>query len=123
SSARDLSRFAASFLRGGELGGKRIVTAATLEHFVRREGTVQGSTRALGWDTATPANSAGPSLSPTAYGHTGFTGTSIWIDQPREVFVILLTNRVHPSRQNQALIGFRPRLHDSVVEELGTGDG
>jgi anhydro-N-acetylmuramic acid kinase len=115
STARDLSRFARMLLRGGELDGVRIVQSDTLAAFVRRDGRVNGSTRAIGWDTASPSNSAGPALSPTAFGHTGFTGTSIWIDPVRSLYVILLSNRVYPSRNNQAIVGFRPRLHSAAI--------
>ncbi len=115
STARDLSRFARMMLGGGELDGVRIVNAETVSRFVQRDGRVEGSTRALGWDTASPSNSAGPSLSPAAFGHTGFTGTSIWIDPARLLSVVLLSNRVYPTRSNQAIIGFRPRLHTAVV--------
>jgi CubicO group peptidase (beta-lactamase class C family) len=57
--------------------------------------------------------------SPAAFGHTGFTGTSIWIDPDKDLYVILLTNRVHPSRQNTELLRFRPQLHNTIVKALG----
>jgi len=71
--------------------------------------------RALGWDTMRPTSSCGALMSPTAIGHTGFTGTSLWIDYELDVYVVLLTNRVHPTRENQALPQLRPRFHDSVL--------
>ena len=101
----------------------RLVTRGTLAQFVQRDGSVPGSTRALGWDTASPDSSAGPRLSASAFGHTGFAGTSIWVDPARELFVVLLTNRVYPSRQNQALIGLRPRLHTAIVDALAEAGG
>lgn len=118
STGRDLSRFARMLLRGGELAGVRIVQAETLAAFVTRDGRVPGSTRAIGWDTASPDNAAGPALSSTAYGHTGFTGTSIWVDPVRALFIILLSNRVYPTRSNQAIVQFRPSLHGAVVRAL-----
>jgi CubicO group peptidase (beta-lactamase class C family) len=91
---------------------------ATLETFVARRTDIPGSSRALGWDTMLPASSCGRTMSPRAFGHTGFTGTSLWIDPERGVYVALLTNRVHPSRANDAIKQIRPVVHDAVMEEL-----
>ncbi len=74
--------------------------------------------RALGWDTMRPTSSCGALMSPTAIGHTGFTGTSLWIDHELDLYVVLLTNRVHPTRENQALPQLRPRFHDAVVNAV-----
>ena len=79
---------------------------------------VPGSSRALGWDTMLPTSSCGTLLSPTSIGHTGFTGTSLWIDWERDLYVVLLTNRVHPSRSNDAIKVVRPAFHDAVVRIL-----
>jgi CubicO group peptidase (beta-lactamase class C family) len=65
-----------------------------------------------------PTSSCGRLMSPTAIGHTGFTGTSLWIDWERDLYVVLLTNRVHPTRENNAIRELRPRLHDAVVEAV-----
>jgi CubicO group peptidase (beta-lactamase class C family) len=89
----------------------------TLDRFTRRS-TVPRSSRALGWDTMRPTSSCGTRLSPRAFGHTGFTGTSLWIDPEHDVYVILLTNRVHPTRENAKLAALRPLVHDAVVEGL-----
>jgi CubicO group peptidase (beta-lactamase class C family) len=83
-----------------------------------RQSEVPASSRALGWDTMRPTSSCGSRFSPTAIGHTGFTGTSLWIDWERDVYVVLLTNRVHPTRTNDALVALRPQLHDAVMEVL-----
>ncbi len=77
---------------------------------------IPGSSRALGWDTMRPTSSCGTRLSPTAIGHTGFTGTSVWIDWERDLYIALLTNRVFPTRQNEAIRQIRPQVHDAVVE-------
>jgi CubicO group peptidase (beta-lactamase class C family) len=74
--------------------------------------------RALGWDTMQPASSCGTKLSPAAIGHTGFTGTSLWVDPDQDLYVALLTNRVHPTRRNEALIALRPQVHDAIVADL-----
>jgi CubicO group peptidase (beta-lactamase class C family) len=82
---------------------------------------VPGSSRALAWDTMRPTSSCGTLMSPTAIGHTGFTGTSLWIDYERDVYVVLLTNRVHPTRANEALVALRPQVHDAVMQDLING--
>jgi CubicO group peptidase (beta-lactamase class C family) len=79
---------------------------------------VPGSSRALGWDTMLPTSSCGTRMSPTAIGHTGFTGTSLWIDWERDLYVVLLTNRVHPTRDNERFLPYRSRFHDAVVDDL-----
>jgi CubicO group peptidase (beta-lactamase class C family) len=58
-------------------------------------------------------------MSPRAIGHTGFTGTSVWIDPGLDLYVVLLTNRVHPTRENEKLKALRPAIHDAVVEGAG----
>jgi CubicO group peptidase (beta-lactamase class C family) len=101
------------------LAGDPIVAQPdTLRAFIRR-GRVPGSSRALGWDTMMPTSSCGTRLSPTAIGHTGFTGTSLWIDWERDLYVVLLTNRVHPTRENNKLRALRPVFHDAVMREIG----
>ena len=100
------------------LGGRTgAVMRSTLETFITRR-DVPGSSRALGWDTMLPTSSCGTRLSLRAFGHTGFTGTSLWIDPELDVYVALLTNRVHPTRANEALKQVRPAVHDAIVEEL-----
>lgn len=76
---------------------------------------VPDSSRALGWDTMRPTSSCGSKLSPRAIGHTGFTGTSLWIDPEQELYVAFLTNRVHPTRAHNAMVEIRPKLHDAVA--------
>src|SRR5690606_20349557 len=98
SSARDLSVFAQMMLNGGQYNGVRIVDANTIARWTTRQGP--RSSRAIGWDTPSPGATAGRYFSPRSFGHTGFTGTSIWMDPERGIFVVLLTNRVNPTRQN-----------------------
>jgi len=76
------------------------------------------SSRALGWDTMLPTSSCGTRMSRRAFGHTGFTGTSLWIDPDRDVYVVLLTNRVHPTRANEALAALRPKVHDAILSAI-----
>ena len=73
------------------------------------------SSRALGWDTPSERSSGGDYLTSNAFGHTGYTGTSIWLDPELDLWVILLTNRVHPTRENQKHIPLRRAVHDAVV--------
>jgi CubicO group peptidase (beta-lactamase class C family) len=94
STAADLSVFAQMMLNEGEFGGVRIVRPETVRLFTRR---AQGP-RTLGWEVANGEHGAGDLLSRSAYGHIGFTGTSLWIDPDRQMFVVLLTNRVHAAR-------------------------
>jgi CubicO group peptidase (beta-lactamase class C family) len=69
--------------------------------------------------TPTPNSSSGRYFSSHTFGHLGFTGTSIWIDPDRQLFVILLTNRVYPTRENDKIAAVRPAVHDAVIESLG----
>jgi CubicO group peptidase (beta-lactamase class C family) len=80
--------------------------------------SVVGSSRALGWDTMLPTSSCGTRMSPTAIGHTGFTGTSLWIDWERDLYAVLLTNRVHPTRDNERFLPYRSKFHDAVADDL-----
>jgi len=101
------------------LGGRAgVVQRPTLETFITRRAEIPGSSRALGWDTMLPTSSCGTRFSPRAFGHTGFTGTSLWIDPELDVYVALLTNRVHPTRANEAIKHVRPAVHDAVMDDL-----
>jgi CubicO group peptidase (beta-lactamase class C family) len=91
----------------------------TVRTFFTRQNMVKGSDWCLGWDSRAEENSsAGRYLSRDSVGHTGFTGTSVWVDLDRDIIVILLTNRVHPTRENEKIKAFRPALHDLIMEEL-----
>jgi CubicO group peptidase (beta-lactamase class C family) len=118
SNALDLSRFATMLLDGGAWDTLTIVHAETVAEFTRRQDFPPGSSRALGWDTPSQPSSAGTRMSDRAFGHTGFTGTSIWIDPGRDLFVILLTNRVNPTRANLKIAKVRPRVADLVAQAL-----
>ncbi len=79
-------------------------------------GDVPGSSRGLGWDTMLPTSSCGSRMSARAFGHTGFTGTSLWIDPARDLYVVCLTNRVHASDDTEGIRRLRIAVHDSVVD-------
>lgn len=120
STTADLGVFLQMLLNGGSMNGKRLLRADTIARFTRRAERVPGSSRALGWDTPSRAasgrpSSAGDHFSASSFGHTGFTGTSIWVDPERELFAVLLTNRVHPTRENDGIVRLRPAFHDAVI--------
>ena len=122
STGQDLARFARTYLRHGTLDGVRVFDSATVSTFTRMaDSTI--SRRALGWETPTGGNSAGTRLTPLSFGHTGFTGTSLWMDPVRGVFVLLLTNRVNPTRENRKIGGVRTALADAAVGALGGSRG
>ncbi len=119
--ARRVWQFAQSLLSGLR-GRDWLVSPTTARAFTTRQGLPDGSTWGLGWDTPTLGKSAaGRYFAPTAIGHLGFTGTSLWIDPVQQVIVVLLTNRVHPSRQREGIRAFRPGIHDAVMQALRLG--
>lgn len=120
STGEDLSRVARMWLNRGTLDGVRLASPQTIALFTRAQDTLV-SRRALGWETPNGTNSAGHKLSPQAFGHTGFTGTSLWIDPARDLFVILLTNRVNPTRQNTRIGGVRIALADAIAGAIDVG--
>lgn len=86
-----------------------------VRRFLARSDT-PGSSWALGWDTPSRPSSSGRRFSARSFGHLGFTGTSLWVDPQCELEVVLLSNRVHPSRDNDAIKEFRPFIHDLIYE-------
>jgi CubicO group peptidase (beta-lactamase class C family) len=114
STGRDVARFCRMYLSGGILDGARIFSSETIATFTTLQDSAL-SHRALGWEKPNGVNSGGHLMSRRAFGHTGFTGTSIWMDPERDLFVILLTNRVNPTRQNLKISGVRIALADAVV--------
>ena len=113
--ARDVAVFGQAMLNGGLYGDRRLADSETVALFTRRAELVPGSSRALGWDTPSDPSSAGRYFSARSFGHTGFTGTSLWIDPELDLIVVLLTNRVHPTRDNIAIRRLRPAIHDAIV--------
>lgn len=106
----------------GLLGTDTFVTARTIGEYARRS-HVSRSTRARGWDTMVTTSSCGTKMSHRAIGHTGFTGTSLWIDPVADMYAVLLTNRVCPTRNNNELVRLRPAFHDAVVGAVGVVSG
>ncbi|HTS10711.1 MAG TPA: glycoside hydrolase family 3 N-terminal domain-containing protein [Candidatus Limnocylindrales bacterium] len=118
STAGDIAAFAQMMLNGGIYAYHRILDRATIQQFTARQ-DIGNSARAIGWDVVTQPSSAGHDFSPSGFGHTGFTGTSIWVDPERDLFVVLLTNRVNPTRANEKIRQVRPAVHDAVFQALG----
>ena len=112
--ARDVALLAECLLRGGE----PLLRPETVARFTRRAGLVEGSSRALGWDTPSSPSQAGRYFGPESFGHLGYAGTSVWVDPARRVSVTLLTNRTWPDRSVEAIKQMRPRFHDAVGEGL-----
>jgi len=121
STAQDLARFSQMMLNRGIYGWARIFKKETVNLFTQRANIVEGSSRCLGWDSPDGEASGGVYLSDKSFGHTGYTGTSLWIDPENQITVILLTNAVHPNRswKKPKYFDWRQRIHSAVYETLG----
>lgn len=115
STAPDLALLARELLLGTQ-GKSRLFPKEVMEQFTGRRS--EGFHRGLGWALSSGRGAAGALLSPGSFGHTGFTGTSIWIDPDRDLYIILLTNRVHPTRENLKIGQVRSDLADAVARSL-----
>lgn len=116
--ANQLAKLGHMYLDGGLAHGERLVQRETIAEFIRPQEMPPDSGRALAWQMASATASAGDLFSPLSFGHTGFTGTSIWIDPERELVVVLFTNRVHPSRERGDHKGIRQAFHNEVVRAV-----
>jgi len=115
STAGDISKLLRMLLQKGVFEGKRIIDSSIVKLFTSK----QSNQRGLGWDIKSAAgSSAGSLFSNRSYGHTGFTGTSVWTDPERNLFVVFLTNRVYPTRNNNKLIKIRPELHNLIIKAV-----
>ena len=102
----------------GYYGRESSLEGELVRQFTTRQESAARSSWALGWDTPSAPSSSGSSFSDRSFGHLGYTGTSLWIDPLCELEVVLLSNRVHPSRRNEKIKAFRPRIHDLVYREF-----
>jgi CubicO group peptidase (beta-lactamase class C family) len=109
--------------REGLVGDRPFLKPETIRRFTERTDPEGRHTRALGWDTKsmTGYSSAGSRFGPRSFGHTGFTGTSFWYDPDSHLYVILLTNRVYPTRQNRKHIPLRPAVANTAFNALEKG--
>ena len=116
STATDLAVFVQMLLNDGLYGGHRYLSTETIRQFI---GARPPDRRFLGWDFRSPeGSSSGTLFSEGSFGHTGFTGTSVWVDPERRLFVVLLTNRVYPTRENRRIYRVRPAVHDAIIRAL-----
>lgn len=116
SSLRDMERLALALVRGGRTETGRFLQAHTLDVMARPATDHLNERRSLGWQGADPVAAApGDLLTARAYGHTGFTGTSVWVDPELDFYAVLLTNRVHPTRDSQLITTVRARFHNLAV--------
>ncbi|MBN2571113.1 MAG: serine hydrolase [Ignavibacteriales bacterium] len=117
STAEDMSKLCQLLLNEGTYNEKEYIDEGTIELFIERNSN--SSSRALGFDTRTETgySSTGKLFNPGTYGHLGYTGTSIWIDPVKEIFVIFFTNRVYPD-DKATIREIRPKVHDAVMEAL-----
>ncbi|MBS4177957.1 serine hydrolase domain-containing protein [Lederbergia citrea] len=113
STLQDLAKFTLMIENGGSFNGKRIVSSAALQLSKKNFTTFDSEGRGLGWQIKSPGLSCGDLFSENSYGHTGYTGTSIWFDPDIQLHVILLTNRVH-AKNTEAILRLRPRLHNLI---------
>ena len=119
SNNKDLSKFVMMLLNNGSYQDQTVFSPLTIVSMRQNWTADLNQNRALGWDLRNNFRSSGGILfSDQAYGHTGFTGTSIWIDPVLELGVVFLTNRVHPTRDNVDIISLRPRLHNLIAAVL-----
>ena len=116
STAPDVAVLVQMLLNGGEYNGVRLLKPQTIARWTSNQW--KGSSRALGWDTPSNNSSAGHYFSPRSFGHTGFTGTSIWVDPTRDLFVILLTNRVDPTRNTTRVFALRRAIADAAQQAI-----
>lgn len=115
-SARELATFSQMLLNGGAYEGAKILSPGTIARWTARQSAA--SSRSLGWDTPAQGSSAGMYFSPRSFGHTGFTGTSIWIDPERSLFVVLLMNRVNSHGTSTRHTQLRRDLADAVQQAI-----
>ena len=120
STAGDIARLLEMIMNKGQLSGDQLIKKETVELFTSKRNSQ--NERLPGWDIKSEkGSSAGEKFSEQSFGHTGFTGTSIWIDPSRNLFVVFLTNRVYPSRENKKILHVRPELHDAVINAVERG--
>ncbi|HEX8276831.1 MAG TPA: serine hydrolase, partial [Longimicrobiaceae bacterium] len=116
STAWDLAVYSQTLLNGGSYGTQRVYSPETVQRFTTVRTRV--GNRAWGWDVPAPRSSAGSYFSPQSYGHTGFTGTSIWIDPTQQLFVVLLANRTWDNASQAAMLNVRVAVHDAVARSI-----
>lgn len=118
STASDIAKLLFVYLNDGMYNDSLFFNPSTIREFTSLQ--TKFGDRGLGWGikSVDSYSSAGSKLSASSFGHTGFTGTSIWVDPENDLFVVLLTNRVHPTRENHKIFAFRQEIHDAVSDAI-----
>jgi len=120
STAKDIGNFFQMLLNGGTWLGKRYFKQSIINQFITRQDLPLGSDRAIGFDTPSKngKSSAGDYFGDKSFGHLGFTGTSVWADSQKEIIIVLLTNRVHPTREKKGIYQARRMIYNSIMNQL-----
>ncbi len=120
SNAEDLGKYGQMLLNDGMVGDKKIIDKDLLSLFTKRQSTVDEANRGYGWDRPDRdgSSSAGDYFSDKTFGHLGYTGTSFWIDPEQELVVVLLTNRVYPTRKNLGIKQVRRKFHNTLIKSI-----
>jgi CubicO group peptidase (beta-lactamase class C family) len=120
STAFEIAKIAQTMLNYGTYGSNEILSKSSVTAMIKNYVKNLNAGYGLGWMINDNPNgtSAGDLFSERSFGHTGFTGTSVWIDPEKELIVVLLTNRIHPTRENTKLIELRPRIHNAIASTI-----
>jgi CubicO group peptidase (beta-lactamase class C family) len=119
SNVEDMTKFASMLINEGNYKGKQIISKPAFKTMIQNYTEGLEENRAWGWCVkGRILSSGGDIISPKAFGHTGFTGTSIWTDIENDIYVVLLTNRVHPTRENNSIIRFRRVFHNALISAI-----
>ena len=119
SNTYDIANYAQTMLNLGVYNGRRIFSNNSISKFTRKQNMPPSSDFALGWDTpSVKGSTAGDFFSKNSYGHLGFTGTSLWIDSEEKIIIILLTNRIYPSRNKKGMYQLRRSFHNEVMQTI-----
>jgi CubicO group peptidase (beta-lactamase class C family) len=120
STAADMGRLAAAVLASLENREGAFLQKPAAELMIANHTRGRGENRGLGWMIKGPGSAAGDLMSPRSFGHTGFTGTSIWIDPEKSLYAVLLSNRIHPRRDNMGIFRARHIFHNLAVLRYGS---
>jgi CubicO group peptidase (beta-lactamase class C family) len=128
SNANDLAKMMQMFLQLGYYGGKQYLSQEAVKEFTKVQFPQSANHRALGFDKPVPGirgqrnRFPAADASPESYGHTGFTGTFVWMDPETQLLVIFLSNRVYPTRKHTAIsdLSIRPAIQQAVYEAIKT---
>ena len=120
SNAEDLGKYGQMLLDDGIVGEKKILDKDLIYSFTSRQSTVDDANRGYGWDRPDRdgTSSAGDYFSDKTFGHLGYTGTSFWIDPEQELIIVLLTNRVYPTRENSRIKHVRRKFHNTLLKSI-----